>query len=611
MTPMSETANPTSPPDNLVSLNCDALIVGRTLRFPIFDDDGLLLLAEGMAITPEFREKLLDRNLGAIRVHPDEVSNISCSEATDQMSYIAGDEELAKRLDEIIDSGFLTVVNSEPALMEQMTRHGTANYNLQKHIERVERNRESSVFVDNLMRNALHGRNIDVSQVTRLTASYMAEMTGDMDSSIASMVDTVRQDAISDHCVKMSLLGMALGVEMLLDAPNIRNLGLAGLVHDWGMVRVPPEIRNAERMLSETERYHITKHPMHTLRLLEKLAGVPGVVPVVAYQVHESPNGHGYPQGRTRDRIHIMARILSVADRYDALISPRPFRPPLTPYAAMECLLRQAAAGDVDPEVVRALLMVQSLFPIGSYVVLGDGSTARVLRRNANHFSHPIVRIVKDSQGKDVPENSALAIIDLKAAGLDVVQSLPNPGSNAVTLSPQILHMSDAVDNNDEEVFLRDALGSCLAPASTGSAGSTYESVTSIENYSEAEKRRLFDALEILDNSAQLSNRIHSHKRNDSRVALRTIATICLPDPNNPIISAKSGRMFRVLTRDVSTRGLSFVCPDELPLERVLVGLNVKENVTKWFLSDILRARDIGDTGFWEHAVVFKQSVAL
>ena len=64
---------------------------------------------------------------------------------------------------------------------------------------------------------------------------------------------------------------------------------------------------------------------------------------------------------------------LRFLDRYDALVSPRAFRPPLTPYAAMECLLRQSAAGDVDPEVVRALLMVQSLFPIGSYVVLSDG----------------------------------------------------------------------------------------------------------------------------------------------------------------------------------------------------------------------------------------------
>jgi HD-GYP domain-containing protein (c-di-GMP phosphodiesterase class II) len=609
---MSENANPTSSPENLVSMDCESLIVGRTLRFPIYDDDGFLLLAEGMAITPEFRDKLLERKLSAIRVHPDEISNISCSAPQEQMSFIAGDAELAKRLDEIIDSGFLTVVNSEPALIEQMTRHGTANYNLQKHLERVDRNRESSIFVDNLMRNALHGRNIDFAQVTRLTASYMADMTGDIDSSIASMVDTVHQDVISDHCVKMSLLGMALGVEMLLDAPNVRNLGLAGLVHDWGMVRVPPEIRNAERLLTAEERFHITKHPMHTLRMLEKLAGIPGVVPVVAYQVHECPNGRGYPQGRSRERIHIMARILSVADRYDALVSPRPFRPPLTPYAAMECLLRQSAAGDVDPDVVRALLMVQSLFPIGSYVVLSDGSTARVLRRNGNFFSHPIVRIVKDAEGKEVPDRSALAIIDLKAAGLDVVQAIPNPDSNAVSLNPRILLMSDAPDADDE--MLRCSLGSCLASGGEGACSayaSPLDSITSLEHYSETEKRRVLDALDILDNSSQITTRTYQSKRSENRVALRTVASICFPNPRNPIVNVKSGPLLRVVTRDISNRGVSFVCPDELPQERILIGLQVNERDTRWFLSDIVRAREVADTGFWEHAVIFRQAIAI
>jgi hypothetical protein len=349
---------------------------------------------------------------------------------------------------------------------------------------------------------------------------------------------------------------------------------------------------------------------MYTLRLLEKLCGIPGVVPVVAYQVHECPNGSGYPQGRPRDRIHIMARILSVSDRYDALVSPRPFRPPLTPYAAMECLLRQAASGDVDPDVVRALLMVQSLFPIGSYVTLSDGSTARVLRRNGDKFSHPIVRIIKDSEGKDVPENSALAIIDLSAAGLNVVQALPNPGSNAVNLTPQILQMSEAVGDQGEETILT-SLGECLQSFPAPSRGINQCNITRLEHYSETEKRRVFEALDLLDNSAQISNRQFQHKRTDGRVALRTVASICLPDPSKPIVNVKTGHLLKVLTRDVSSRGVSFVCPDELAQDQILIGLHVNERDTKWFYSNIVRTREIGDTGFWEHAALFQRAVSL
>jgi hypothetical protein len=65
------------------------------------------------------------------------------------------------------------------------------------------------------------------------------------------------------------------------------------------------------------------------------------------------------------------------------------------------------------------------------------------------------------------------------------------------------------------------------------------------------------------------------------------------------------------MTRDVSSRGISFVCPEEVTLKEILVGLHVNEKDTKWFFSEIMRSREIGDTGFWEHAVEFKKSVAL
>jgi HD-GYP domain-containing protein (c-di-GMP phosphodiesterase class II) len=588
-------------------MQSDSLVVGRTLRLPIYNDDGLLLLAEGMAITPEFRHKLLDQKLTTVKIHPEEVLNVSSSDPLNSSGY-AGDEELGKRLVEIVDENFLTVVNSEPELIGKVVRHGTENYVPQKHQGRVEQNLESSRFLDAIMQDAIEGKEIDFSQIARMTSRSILDISDDIDSSIASMVDTMRHDVVADHCVKMSLLGMAIGIEMHLDAPNLRNLSLAGLVHDWGMLSVPPEIRNAKRILTEEERLQVTKHPIHTYRLLRKIRGVPYDVSLVAYQVHECPNGRGYPQGDTGDRIHIMARILSVADRYHALVSPRPFRPPLTPYAAMECLLRQAAAGDVDPDVVRALLLTQSLFPIGSYVVLSDGSTARVLRRNGNNFSHPIVRIVIDSQGKEVPEESQSAIVDLSTSGLKVAQSLPNPGSNAVSLSPQILKMRDDVDNEDE--MLHGELGSCLASKAKDDSDWEWESIPSLENYTETQKRIAHEAIDILDNSAQITDRSYQRVRNDNRVALRTVATICMSNSQNPIVDFNSNRLLRVLTRDVSSRGVSFVCPDELPRKQVLIGLQVNDQKIKWFQSDIVRVRPIGDTGFWEHGAVFRKAIA-
>ena len=264
------------------------------------------------------------------------------------------DDALTARLDEIIDSGLLFVVNSESAVSSGVQALGCENYDEVKHRELVERNRETGILVDHLMQSALRGKRLETGKVTRLVAQYLGDMTEDVNGVLASIVETVIQRSIASHCVNVALLAMGIGIEMGLDATNVRNLGLAALVHDWGMAGVAPEIAEANRRLTEDKFYEIKKHPITSLRLLEKLPKVPSVVPLIVYQVHERPNGNGYPRGRTGERIHPLAKIISVADAYQALISPRPFRPPLMRYAAMECILRQARTGDLDAEVVRA-----------------------------------------------------------------------------------------------------------------------------------------------------------------------------------------------------------------------------------------------------------------
>jgi HD-GYP domain-containing protein (c-di-GMP phosphodiesterase class II) len=195
---------------------------------------------------------------------------------------------------------------------------------------------------------------------------------------------------------------------------------------------VPPEILNANRVLTKSEFLEIQKHPIYTLDLLKTITAVPDLVPLICYQVHERPNGTGYPRGRTRSSIHPAARVLNVADAYLALTAPRPFRKPLMPYTAIESLLRQAAEGLVDGEVVRALLHVVSMFPIGSHVMLSDGSAARVLRRNANNYRSPIVQIIKDASGNATDPHDESQIIDPSTKGLSIVKAVPVTDSEQI-----------------------------------------------------------------------------------------------------------------------------------------------------------------------------------
>jgi HD-GYP domain-containing protein (c-di-GMP phosphodiesterase class II) len=601
------------PSADLVTARVDDLVVGRALRYPLYDEGGLLLLAEGMVFTQNFKRILDGRNVHTVQMHKEDFSRLTFSNEREQPAQNKHlDEAIVKNLEKIVDSGILFVVNSETALLSQITHHGCKSYHRDKFLERIDRNKETSVFVDNLMRNALHGKKINSGEVTRLAASYLDDITSDIDSTLASKLDAVKHSDISDHCVGMAILGMAMGVEMGMDALNVRTIAIAGLIHDWGMASVPQEIRDAPRALTEDEFIEVMKHPIYTQRMLERMCGVSMPVPLICYQVHERPNGRGYPQGRFGDRIHPMAKILAVADAYNALTSPRPYRPPLTPYAAIECILRQTAAGDFDPQTVRALLMVQSLFPIGSYVVLSDGSVARVLRRNGDKFAQPIVKIAQDSEGKNVPDDAETAVLDLSASGLEVVKSIPAPGSNAVHLTPEILHMGwrrlGGAESDAESANILRMIAATPAP---GNAQDSYVEAISLEHYSEKQKYLASCAIDILEGSRKLTDIQYASQRTHPRAVVKSVVALQLINSQNPVLNIQSGRMFQAITYDLSQSGMSFVYPSQLPLVGILVGLRISDSEKAWFIGKILRNREIGDTGFWLHNVAFQQRLSV
>ena len=97
------------------------------------------------------------------------------------------------------------------------------------------------------------------------------------------------------------------------------------------------------------------------------------------------------PCHRSAAQIHPLAKIAAVADVFVALVSPRPYRPALLHYHAMEQILHGARQGLYDTAVVRALLHTVSLFPIGSLVEINDGRIGKVLRSNRDAYTSPVI----------------------------------------------------------------------------------------------------------------------------------------------------------------------------------------------------------------------------
>ncbi|MEX0716682.1 MAG: HD domain-containing phosphohydrolase [Planctomycetaceae bacterium] len=421
----------------LLAVDADRLVVGSKLRFPVLDRHRMLLLAAEQTITPEFKRRLVEWGHSHVRINLEDASRLARLPTDDASGASTESQAAASRW--AGESSFphaAFVTNHGPAVRDSVRRHGRRRYDAAHRRELRGVGDASTRCLGAMIRQAVRGGEIAGDGVTRVAAGYLRHLTDDFESVLTTPFGSLPDQAIASHCLQMSLYGMAIAIEMGFNEQNVQRVGIAGLLHDWGMLRVPREIREAERRLDRIELLEIRKHPRYSLDLIERATTLPSLVPMIVYQVHERLDGRGYPRGRKGNAIHLFSRILHVADEFVSLTSPRPYRAPYSPYAAMESLLGRGTGRCLDPPVTRALLRVVSLFPIGSYVRLSDGSTARVLRGNGSLYDRPVVRLVADAAGKKVRETSDAGLIDLSDSPLRVAQALPTPGRREIAAPP-------------------------------------------------------------------------------------------------------------------------------------------------------------------------------
>lgn len=160
------------------------------------------------------------------------------------------------------------------------------------------------------------------------------------------------------HSVRVMRTCMDIGRAMGLSSEAMDNLRRAALLHDIGKIGIPILILNKKGALSPQEMALIQTHPDIGVRILSPIRAYEPLLPII-HQHHERYNGKGYPSGLAGDGIHELARILAVADTYDALVSDRPYRRGMRPGQAVEVIGRQAGV-QLDPGVVEAFVRIMN-----------------------------------------------------------------------------------------------------------------------------------------------------------------------------------------------------------------------------------------------------------
>ena len=151
-------------------------------------------------------------------------------------------------------------------------------------------------------------------------------------------------------------MALKIGHALELTREELDNLYRAGLLHDIGKIGTPAEIIDKTDKLTDEEYRIIREHPSIGERILEPIEAYAEIVPMVK-QHHEWFNGKGYPDGLAGEEIDLGARIMAVADVYDALCSERPYRAAIDPDQAIE-ILKEKSGSHLDPMVANALFKV-------------------------------------------------------------------------------------------------------------------------------------------------------------------------------------------------------------------------------------------------------------
>jgi HD-GYP domain-containing protein (c-di-GMP phosphodiesterase class II) len=198
------------------------------------------------------------------------------------------------------------------------------------------------------------------------------------------------------HAANVAVLSIALGEKLGLSKVALADLGLAAVFHDVGIRACPAELLEKPQALDASERAVIEQHPLRSVEyLLQERTFSKSVLSriVVAFEHHRTFDGAGYPFGSRRP--DLMARIVTIADVYDALTTQRPWRKAHLPDEALGMMMRESGKR-FDPALLSVFVNTLGLYPIGTLVRLDSGELAVVVYGGGEgeRISRPIVALL-------------------------------------------------------------------------------------------------------------------------------------------------------------------------------------------------------------------------
>lgn len=250
-----------------------------------------------------------------------------------------------------------------------------------------------------LFQNIAEGLSVESRSIDGIAGRLLQAVREHRDQIVGYILGgEVTSNLLAKSSVNTAILSTLIAMELRIPNHKILQITTGALLHDIGMLKLPKDIVEKKGGLSETELSRIQAHPLYAYKMICKELLYPEDVGVIALQHHERWDGEGYPRRLAGEAIDLGARIVSVADAFEAMVCEKPYRNSMIGYQAMKNLLSDNARR-FDPEVLKAFIKTMGIYPIGSIVLLNTGAIARVIEGHSDAPLRPKIRILVDEFG--------------------------------------------------------------------------------------------------------------------------------------------------------------------------------------------------------------------
>lgn len=295
--------------------------------------------------------------------------------------------------------------------------------------------REARRITKSLLDEARLGNSVNAEQAKETVSDCVHSILRNPDALMWMSKMRNEDEYTSEHCLNVCILAISFGRHLGMIEEDLHKLGLCGLLHDVGKMKIDPKVLNKPGRLTEKEFKLIKLHTIHGRNLLISAPGSYHGVVDVAYSHHERIDGAGYPRGLKSAGISQFSRIICIVDAYDAMTAKRCYDDARPTTEALKIIYDNRGT-QFDEYYAERFLEMVGLYPPGSIVELTNGCVAIVMNTNHRYRHLPKVLVVMNAVKKRVKEK-ILNLADIERDKLDksfLIRKVLTEGSYGVYL---------------------------------------------------------------------------------------------------------------------------------------------------------------------------------